>query len=159
MRRFVSILTLIGLLLLIGEAQASPPAPASGNYGVTVITGFSTRAAGPNTIIEQTTSGTITGTLSGTFEDEIKAVVHPNGVVGAQGTFTCACMVAGRSGTLKLVQVSIGEFAAEAFEGHAVIVSATGDLRSLHGVLELEGTVGPNGFATVSYSGGIHFEP
>jgi len=157
MRRFTSVLAAIGLLLAAGGvAHGSQPALASGTYTVTSITSFAIDPTGANTFIEQTTSGAFLGSLTGTFEDEISAIVHPNGLVGAQGTLTCACTFAGKSGTLEFVQVSTGDFAAQAFEGRAIITRATGDLAGLRGVLELHGTVDPNGLATVTYEGRIH---
>jgi hypothetical protein len=159
-RRLILTSAVLGLLFgAVGGAHASQPAPASGTYTVNAITGFALHPVGANMFIEQTTEGVFSGTLTGTFEDQIKAIVHPNGLVGAQGTLTCACTVAGKSGTLEFVQVSTGSFHAQAFEGRAIITRGTGELSGLRGVLELQGTVDPNGMATVTYVGGLHDHP
>lgn len=159
-RRLLSVLAVLAVLLgASGVAHASPPTTASGTYVVTAITGFALHPAGPNAFGEQTTTGVFAGTLTGTFEDEIRFIVHPNGLVGARGTLTCVCTVSGRSGTLEFVQVSTGDFEAQAFEGRAIITRGTGDLVGLHGVLHLLGTVDPGGLATVSYAGQINFAP
>lgn len=152
-------LIIAGLILLpTGMASATPPTEASGIISVTQITGLSIQpAGGGNFIIEQTTSGAVTGTLAGTFVDELRAILHPNGFVNAQGTITCTCTVAGKSGTIVFNQMSKGPLGS--FEGTAVIVSGTGDLANLHGTLEIQGTVDPNGLATIAYSGQIHFDP
>lgn len=160
MRRLIAPLAAFSLLFgVVGVAQGSQPAAASGTFAVLSITSFVARPVGGNTFIEQTTAGVFSGTLTGTFEDEISASVHPNGVVGARGTITCTCTFAGKSGTLEFVQVSTGDFAAQAFEGRAIITRGTGDLSGLQGVLQLNGTVDPNGLATVDYVGHLHDHP
>ena len=153
-------MAMVVLLLLPGgtTALASQPAAANGTLIVTEITGFSPSPAGANLIIQQTTEGVSTGSLTGVFVDELKAVLHPNGKIGAQGTITCICTVDGRSGTLTLVQTTLGSAFSQTFDGHAVIIGGTGDLSGLHGTFELQGTVDANGLATITYSGQIHFD-
>lgn len=139
-------------------AQASPPEPASGSWSVTAITGFSLSQAGANLVIRQTTEGVVTGTLSGTFTDEISAVLHPNGKATAQGTLTCVCTVGDRSGAIKLVQVSTGDIPSQTLSGTATITGGIGDLADLRGTFDLEGAVDPNGLATITYDGRIHVD-
>ena len=139
-------------------AHASPPAAASGIFSVTAVTSFIPTQVGANTFIHQTTDGIVAGTLAGSFSDENDLVLHPNGRIGGSGTLTCACTVDGRSGTIEFVMVSQGDFASQAFEGRAVITGGTGELDTLHGVLELQASVDPNGFATITYTGQIHFD-
>lgn len=155
----VTALIIAGIMLLQGATTyAAPPAPASGTFSVTEKTSLSIQpAGGGNFIIEQTTAGVFTGTFSGTFVDELRAVLHSNGNVGAQGTITCTCTVEGKSGTIVFNQTSRGP-AGSAFQGRAVILSGTGDLANMRGTLEIQGT-GSNGIATVAYSGQIHFDP
>ena len=94
MRRLTTILAAIGLLFASsGIAYGSQPGAVSGTYSVTTITSFSLSPVGANTFIQQTTAGVFSGTLAGTFEDELKAIVHPNGLVAAQGTLTCVCTI------------------------------------------------------------------
>jgi hypothetical protein len=159
MRRLITVLAAIGLLLsLSGITHGSEPAPASGTFTVSSITSFAIRPVGPNFLIEQTTEGVVSGTLTGTFEDSVKVVVNPtaNKVVQSFGSGTCVCTVAGSSGTLEYVLSSRGAFDAQFFEGRMVITGGTGDLSGLRGVLELEGTVDLNGLATIDYVGQIH---
>lgn len=160
--RLASLMTGAALLLGgAGAAYASQPTAASGTFAVTAITSLELRPAGQITVLEQTTTGVFAGTLSGTFEDALKAIVNPtaNKVVQGFGKGTCVCTVAGRSGTLDYVLTSSGPFDAASFEGRLVIKRGTSDLAGLHGLLEVDGTVDPNGLATVSYSGTIHFDP
>jgi hypothetical protein len=60
-------------------------------------------AAGPNTILDQTSVGFVTATLSGSYEDELKVVMHPDGRFNAHFNITCQCTVVGQSGALYLV--------------------------------------------------------
>lgn len=159
MRWLIAVLAVVGLLLGAGgTAHASQPEAASGTFTVSAITSFSLRPAGQIAIIEQTTTGVFAGTLTGTFEDAIKAVVNPtaNKVVQGLGAGTCVCTVEGKSGTVDYVFSSRGPFDGQSFLGRMVISGGTGDLSGLHGVLDLDGTVDQNGLATVNYEGQFH---
>lgn len=144
-------------------AQGSPHTAAAGTYAQTAITGLDVRQAGPNTVIEQSALGSISGTLSGTFEDEVRVVIHPTGRFNAKFTITCQCTVDGKQGMLELTATDTGELVSPsvgAFAGRAVIRGGTGDLSGLRGVLEIQGTVDvASGLSTTSYSGNIHFHP
>lgn len=85
--------------------------------------------AGPNLVFEATTVGLFSGTLSGSFEDSVKVVIHPNGRFTAQGTMTCVCTVGGRSGVLEFVVVDTGEQvgSGSTFTGHAAIQQGSGE--------------------------------
>src|SRR5690554_4761532 len=52
---------------------------ATGMFDQTAITSLNVSTAGGNTILDQTSVGTITGTLTGHFDDDLKVVIHPNG--------------------------------------------------------------------------------
>jgi hypothetical protein len=154
----------VALLLVgaVGVAQASPPTPASATFTQTAITGFEIRFAGPNVIFEATTAGSVDGTLSGTYEDNIRVVIHPNGRFTAQNRITCACTVEGKEGVLELVVVDTGEPVGpdtSVFEGSAVIRQGTGELSGLRGVFHVQGTVHPTGLSTFTLSGQIHSHP
>lgn len=144
-------------------AQGAPHTAATGTYAQTAITGLDVRLAGPNTIIEQTALGSMAGTLSGSFEDEVRVVIHPDGRFNAQFTITCECTVDGKQGVLELSATDTGELVSPnlgTFAGRAVIRGGTGDLSGMRGVLEIQGTVDVgSGLSTTSYSGSIHFRP
>jgi hypothetical protein len=139
--------------------QSSQAMPASGTFSQTAITSLDVRAAGPNTFMHQTSAGSVTGTLSGTYEDVLTVVIHPNGHFNARFTITCQCTVDGETGVLHLVANDIGQLVSPtvaSFAGRAVITGATGDLAGLRGVLQIAGTVDLlSGLSTYSYSGTV----
>lgn len=154
-----SVVLLVGA---VGVAMASPPTAASGTGAQTAITSFEPRTAGPNLIFEQTSTGTLNGTLTGTTEDSFTAVIHPNGRFNAHGILTCECTVDGKSGVLELASTNTGEQVdgVPTFAGRFVIKRGTGELSGLRGVLEFEGTVDlQTGLNTLTYSGQIHSHP
>lgn len=164
-RRLVSAWAAVGLLLVaaVGMAQASPPTAASGTFTQEAHTGVEVRLAGPNVIVEASTVGSVSGTLTGNFSDSIKLVIHPNGRFTAHDTITCECTVDGKSGVVELVVVDTGEEVSpdtSVFDGRAVITGASGELAGLRGVFEIQGTVDQlSGLSTWTYSGQVHFHP
>ena len=148
---------------VLAPAQSAQHMAASGTYAQTAITGLDVRLAGPNTVIEQTSVGSMAGTLSGSFEDDVRVVIHPSGRFNAQFTITCECTVDGKQGVLEFHATDTGELVGPnlaTFAGRAVIEGGTGELSGLRGVLEIQGTVDVgSGLSTTSYSGSIHFRP
>ncbi len=144
----------------LAAAQASPHALATGTFDQLVITGLDVRSVGPNTVLEQTSTGTVSGTLSGSYEDDIKVVIHPNGNFNAKFTITCQCTVGEKVGTLEFVATDRGRLVSPTlatFEGRAVITGGSGELSDLRGVLAIEGSIDlQTGLSTYSYSGRIH---
>jgi len=142
---------------------ASVQTAASGTFTQTAITSLDVETRGPNTVLQQTAVGTLTGTLAGQFSDKLQVVIHPNGKFNAHGTITCVCTVDGKQGVLELVGGDTGELVSPTlavFAGRLVINGATGALSGLRGVLQIDGTVNvTTGLATYSYTGNIHFEP
>lgn len=136
---------------------------ASGTFAQTAVTSIDVRSAGPNTVIEQTSEGTLTGTLAGTFDDDVKVVIHPNGSFTANFTITCVCTVDGKQGVVRMVATDRGQRISPdvaSFSGRVVITGASGALTGLGGVLKIEGTVDvPTGLATYDYDGTIRFTP
>lgn len=156
--------TLVALLVgTVGVAQASPPTAAEGTLTHTAITGFDIRTAGPNAIFEQTTVGSFSGTLDGSFEESLRVVAHPTGRFNAKGTISCACTVEGREGIVELVLATSGEIVSPTtgvVEGRFVITGGSGELSGLSGVLDVEGTIDlTTGLVTITYSGQIHLHP
>lgn len=147
----------------VAAAQASAFTAASGTYAQTAVTSLDVRAAGPNTILEQSSTGWISGTLNGTFEDEIRVVIHPDGKFNAQFTITCDCTVEGESGLLEITATDTGRLTSPesgTFAGRAVITGGTSGLADLRGNLEIMGTVDVlTGLSTTTYSGKIRFLP
>jgi hypothetical protein len=159
---------LFGILILLlasvaNPVEASPPTAASGNSTQAQITSIEVRSAGPNVIFEQTAMGSLSGTLTGVFQDSYRIVIHPNGRFNAQGIIICECTVEGKTGVLELRLVDSGEIISPdnvTLAGTAVITGGTGELVDLRGVLAVEGNVDiMSGLATFTYSGQIHFHP
>lgn len=144
-------------------AQASLPVEAAGTITQTAINSVDVRAAGPNTILEQTDEGMISGTLTGAFQDDLRVVIHPSGRFNAHFTITCECTVEGKQGVLELVAGDTGELISPdvaVFAGRAVINGGTGELSGLRGVLRIEGMVDvQSGLSTYTYSGNLRFRP
>lgn len=145
-RNFLSILLLALVTTVCGQVAANGPPhnAASGVFTQTGINSLDARLAGPNTIIEQTSEGSIIGTLSGSYEDAIRLVIHPNGKFNARFQVVCDCTVDGKQGFLYLLATDRGEMVSATqatFSGRAVITGGTGELSGLRGVLQIEGTV------------------
>lgn len=163
-RRLLAASAAVALVLVgaVGPVQASQPTAASGTVIQTAITSLEVRFAGPNIILEQTTAGSVSGTLSGSYQDSFTVVIHPNGTFSAHGTLTCACTVDGKSGVVELALTNTGEIlnGIPTFEGRYAINGGTGELAGLRGVLEFEGAVDlQTGLSTSTYSGQIHSHP
>lgn len=166
MKRLGALVSTAAVALLVGSvgvAQASPPMAASATFTQMANTDVTLGFAGPNTVFEATNEGSVIGTLSGSFEDSIRVVIHPNGLFTAQNRITCECTVASDEGVLELVVVDTGMPAGPdlaVFEGTAVITGGTGGLSGLRGVFEVEGTVDlATGHSTFTLSGQIHVHP
>lgn len=144
----------------LAVAQASPHVVANGTFTQTGITGLEVRSAGPNTILEQTSEGTVSGSLSGSYQDDLRVVIHPNGDFNAKFTITCQCTMEGKTGTLELVASDRGRLVSPnlaTFEGRAVITGGSGELSGLRGVLAIEGSIDlATGLSTYTYSGRVH---
>jgi hypothetical protein len=144
-------------------ALASVKVAASGTFAQSAITSLDVQTVGGNTIITQRAVGSISGTISGPFQDDLKVVIHPNGKFNAHFTITCTCSVDGNAGVVEIVASDTGELLSPtlaAFAGRAVIKGGTGDLSGLGGVLQIEGTVDvTTGLATYDYSGTLHWQP
>ncbi|HEX6307501.1 MAG TPA: hypothetical protein VFZ69_04895 [Longimicrobiales bacterium] len=147
-------------ILAMAPAHAAPHSAAAGTFTQTGITSLDVRQAGPNTILTQTSVGSVSGTLSGTYTDDLRVVIHPGGRFNAQFTIRCACTVAGEQGTLDIVASDTGEIISPtlaAFAGRAVITSGSAALADLRGVLRIEGTVDiVSGLSNYAYTGSIH---
>lgn len=150
------VVSLIVSLALAGAsgAAASPPTSASGTFTYTSATFNSIRVAGDNLIVD--TSGTVsyTGTFNGTSTQHGVLIIHADGSANFQDVEIFTGRVNGVPGTVtfNLAGSNGPDLVIDATE---TIISATGGLAGLHGVLHQVGTVviptGPVG----TYSGQI----
>jgi Protein of unknown function (DUF3224) len=144
-------------------ASASAPMAVSGTFTTTSATLNIIREAGGNTIIDLTSTVAYTGTFTGTSTVHGILIFHSDGV-GAQfppwranfhdvEVFTGT--VNGVPGTVTF-NLNGSNDPAAAVKATDTIVSATGDLAGLSGVLSQDGTVGPGG-PVGTYTGQIQF--
>jgi hypothetical protein len=169
MRRGTKVLMLFAVLAAIvlvaaPGAAASPPTEASGTFTTTSATFNSMRSAGGNTIIDVSATLSYTGTFTGTSTLHGSLIFHSDGT-GAQfppwranfhsvEIFTGT--VNGVPGTVTF-NLNGSNDPSGAIKATYTIVSATGELAGLHGVLSQVGKIetpsGPFG----TYSGQIQF--
>lgn len=76
-----------GLLLTVAvpTAASGPPLTGSGEGVITSVEVTSSTDAGGNRVEERRLEGFLTGTLEGTFVEQVRGVVHGNGQVTFQG--------------------------------------------------------------------------
>jgi hypothetical protein len=158
-----AVLAAVALAAMPGAA-ASPPTEASGTFTTTSATMNITRSAGGNTIFDLTATVSYTGTFTGTSTLHGILIFHSGGTgvqfppwrANAHDVVTFTGTVNGVPGTVTYT-LSGGNDPTGAYKATDTIVSATGDLAGLHGVLNEVGTVGPNGPAG-TYTGQIQFD-
>jgi hypothetical protein len=144
----------VAATVLTVTAAATPPSTVSGTEMITSANATVVRTADGNTITANSAMGTISGSFTGTFTLEYTTIVHSSGLANAvNGTYICACSIAGRSGSVTFRFEGTGS-AAGVLELHAETMDATGGLEGLHSNLTVE-VVG----AAVTYSGTAHFAP
>jgi hypothetical protein len=152
-------LLLIPLVALIAAAvatgaAASPPTPVSGTVGNTSTTFNSVQVAGGNLIIDLTATAAYTGNLVGTSTINGTLILHADGSASFHDVEVFTGTVNGVAGTVtfNLNGYNDSELAVHAT---ATIVSASGDLAGLHGVLhEVQTVVFPTG-PVGTYSGQV----
>jgi len=165
-KTFVSILiALLLLIVLAGKGfAASPPTSASGTLTTTSASFDSVQVEGGNTIIELTSTVFYTGTFTGTSTVHGTLIFHSGGT-GEQfppwranfhdvEVFTGT--VNGVEGTVTF-DLNGSNDPTAAFKATHTIVSATGDVAELRGVLNQVGTIGPGG-PVGTYTGQIQFD-
>src|SRR5919197_5659499 len=125
-------------------AVASPPATASGSFTYTSSTFNSIQMAGGNTIIDLSATVSYTGTFSGTSTVEGTLILHANGSANFHDVETFTGTVNGVFGT---VTFNLNGRNGPSLDITATdtIISASGDLKGLHGVLSEVATLGANG--------------
>jgi hypothetical protein len=163
-RLYVLCLTLLLALLLAVPVAASKPTEASGIWWMSAPPQNRTwRTAGNNCIIEVDLTLSYDGTLVGTSLEHFWIKAHapcpPGGpaphlyyeTIHVRGTFEGE--VDGRAGTFTFTEnarnipTGPGEYI---WAGKMVILSGTGELANLHGVMDL---------SNEDYTGRIHFDP
>jgi hypothetical protein len=161
MWRETKVLMLLAVLAAVAlgaapGAAASPPTPAAGTVGNTSATFNSIRTADGNLIVDLSATAAYTGTFSGTSTLHGILIIHADGSANFHDIETFTGTVNGVPGTVTF-NLNGSNDAALVVHATATIVSASGGLAGLHGVLHEVGTVvlptGPVG----TYTGQIEF--
>src|SRR5947208_4727172 len=137
-------------------AVASPPTAASGTFTYTSSTFNSIRSAGGSIIIDLSATVSYTGTFSGTSIVEGTLIIHADGSANFHDVEIFTGTVNGVSGTVTFDLTGGNGPGFTDFHATDTIISASGGLAGLHGVLNWEGVTlrMPNGpFGT--YNGQI----
>jgi hypothetical protein len=138
-------------------AVASPPTAASGTFTYTSSTFNSVRLAGGNLIVDLSATVSYTGTFSGTSTVEGTLIIHADGSANFHDVETFTGTVNGVSGTVTFDLTGGNGPGLTNFHATDTIISASGGLAGLHGVLNWAGvTLGANG-PVGTYSGQILF--
>jgi hypothetical protein len=144
-------------LIAAPGAVASPPTTASGTFTYTSSTFDSTRTAGSNTIIDLSATVSYTGTYSGTSTVEGTLIFHADGSANFHDVETFTGTVNGVPGTVTFNLAGRNGPGFTNFHATDTIISASGNLAGLHGVLNWERvTLGANG-PIGAYSGQMLF--
>lgn len=165
---FCTLLALVGLSMLVGTASATAPTEVSGTYSIVdVYEILGARPAGNNCILEVDAEYPFSGDLEGTAYAHFKAVIHGpcetaapfanREMYHAKGTFVGT--VLGQAGTFDFTYEGRGwpaEPGEQAVAARIVVLTGTGDLENLHGVLEVSYIMGET---FDSYTGQVHFDP
>jgi hypothetical protein len=113
MHRALALSAITGAALAVLAAPAAASSrPAAGTAQITSLVFTDARMGGGNTFYEGTESGIIDGTLTGTYVERFRYVVHPDGSTSFQSdmTFTGAAEGCG-SGTIPFVLEGQGDAA------------------------------------------------
>jgi Protein of unknown function (DUF3224) len=147
---------LVGVIAVAAAAGAvaSPPTPVSGTVGNTTATFNSIRAAGDNLIIDLSATAAYTGNLVGTSTINGTLILHADGSASFHDVEIFTGTLNGVAGTITF-NLSGHNDSELAVHASATIVSATGGLAGLHGVLhEVQTVIRPTG-PVGTYSGQI----
>jgi hypothetical protein len=152
---FVFMISMIALMPILTTPAvfATPPITVTAIVAL-VPTPIEQKIAGGNTILVVTFADTYTGTFAGSASGIANVVIH-KGSLNVHHTDTFTGTVNGRSGTMVIRFEGQGEGVGLPLKGNWVIISATGDLATIHGEGTFEGIAG----VTITLTGNIHFAP
>ena len=154
LRLLLVLLTVLLAMVAATGAAASRPTSASGAVVTTSATFNSVRTAGSNLIVDLNATASYTGTFSGTSTLHGILVIHADGSANFHDVETFTGTVNGVPGTVTF-DLSGSNDSALVVHATASIVSASGGLTGLHGVLHEAGTVAIPTGPVNTYSGQI----
>jgi hypothetical protein len=137
-RRFgllLSVVAALSLSALPTTAAAETTITGTGTFAITSDTVTSVTLADGNVFVVEELGGTIAGAMSGTFVVDDTAIAHPSGVFEIHGTFIFTGSVLGVGSGTFTAEVSDHGFGQGILSGELTLVSGTGDLSGLQGVV------------------------
>jgi hypothetical protein len=139
-------------LVLAAPIAASQPESGTGTGTIVAVLVTSTRQADGNVIQERVLHGVVAGTLTGTFVEHVRGVVHESGLVTFEGSMTFTGSVDGcGSGTVELGLTGRGVTGIPVTDAQIRVVDQADSTVSVHGV----GTVHQIGSA-LTYESRFH---
>jgi hypothetical protein len=151
----------VALVALAGVTSvfASPPEPASGTFSINPPTVNTIRSAGGNTFIDMNFTIDYTGTMEGISTVNGTLIVHADGIsANFHGVEVFTGTVNGVAGTLTFN--NSGQTQSDGTNRDTLaIVSGTGELSNLHGVLHEVGVVTPTHGPVGTYTGQLQTAP
>jgi hypothetical protein len=143
-RFFAGVAAAVATLIVAAPVAAAPPLTGSGSGTVGIRSVTPVKTAGGNVFQDRDLVGTVSGTLVGTFEEQVSGVIHASGQVNFQGTMTFTGTVAGcGSGTLTLGVTGQGVAGAPVTESKVRVIDSSDNTIAAHGTGTVS-QVGPN---------------
>jgi len=150
-RLFAGVAAAAATLIVAASVAAAPPAAGSGTGTIALRAVTPVRIAGGNVFQDRDLAGTVSGTLVGTFEEQVSGVIHASGLVTFQGTMTFTGTLAGcGSGTLTLGVTGRGIAGAPVTESNVRVIDSADNTISAHGTGTVS-QVGPNLTYEITY--------
>jgi hypothetical protein len=139
----VAVTAILAVLVLAAPASAGPPLTGSGTGTIDSLEITPVRDAGGNVIQERTITGTISGTLEGTYVEEVRGVIHRAGHVTFQGTMQFTGTVEGcGTGTFTARLSGRGQAGIPITDASVTVVNQAANTLDITGVATLH-QIGP----------------
>jgi hypothetical protein len=142
----------VATLIVAAPITAAPPTSGSGTGTIGSLAITPVRDAGGNVFQDRHIAGTVSGTLSGTFDENVSGVIHTSGQIEFHGTMTFTGTIAGcGSGTVTLGVTGQGVAGLPVSNSSVRVIDGAGNTIAVHGT----GTVsqaGPNLTYEVQYT-------
>jgi hypothetical protein len=156
-RKTAAFLAAAGAVVLLAQPIWATASEDGGGRGSGTFTETSflapptvTPTADGTTLVSQTTTGTFSGTIDGTFTEVFIVAIFADGTLSFSGLDTCVCAVAGHSGIFEDRIAGTGTF--PNFAGTLTVLRGTGNLQNLRATAKFTGTVGSNHLASGNYT-------
>jgi hypothetical protein len=105
----------MGYFLPAAYAKRNTSINGTGTFSDTSVTILSIQMVGSNEVIKDAGTGTVTGTLKGTYSFTATITVLPTGEASYKAIDVCKCTVAGKTGGLQFTETGTGNVIAGIF--------------------------------------------